>query len=632
MEDSIDLEMLDYDGWSDLEEEEVSARKRRRYSPVRDEGGHTTGIELVTVENDPEALAPPSSSPAVLTPERSSESSTLTSLPSTLTPTPGSPAPCQSIVTLASSTTTVITSLPPPCTVKSSSSSPVVTVTRLTTSGNTTGALLTAVAQTPPVAALASLPPSGSAALTPLPCADAVSVPSPLSSAVGCAVNSRSTCLAQGCKVQGTLEGLMTHWNEIHEVERVLRLCPLTGCNLKFGHVNQVEVHLRRRHHISRPGVRRLLNEVPPLADFVANKKYQYPGVSRPPYFAAPEVPHGALGHLLKGTVQGQVETIVQNAKAVSLPGPQSLAMPRQVLPLPVNMPSAGTPWRMPLPPPTTSGPRLLPPLATSGPRMLPPLASSDPRMLLPQATSGPRRMLPPAISGPRVPRGPPPAISDPRMLPPATTGPGLLPPVMTDCGPRVPQGPALAVTERPLHGAATPATATTLGNAPDCLNESRMPDRRVVLSELRPAPESHAKSCRPSIGAKPADDPLSSHTQRAQVRSLDGTIEELLKQRREATEGAFGAMKREYEKKAEECRVLKRRVTFLESEMRGFEKDSHYVPRPTIVGHLQSIGSTRAHLLLPNLGHTAVFPMTASDLALLNVNDRDQAISCDPL
>ena len=415
MEDSIDLEMLDYDGWSDLEEEEVSARKRRRYSPVRDEGGHTTGIELVTVENDPEALAPPSSSPAVLTPERSSESSTLTSLPSTLTPTPGSPAPCQSIVTLASSTTTVITSLPPPCTVKSSSSSPVVTVTRLTTSGNTTGALLTAVAQTPPVAALASLPPSGSAALTPLPCADAVSVPSPLSSTVGCAVNSRSTCLAQGCKVQGTLEGLMTHWNEIHEVERVLWLCPLTGCNLKFGHVNQVEVHLRRRHHISRPGVRRILNEVPPLADFVANKKYQFPGVSRPLYFAVPEVPHGALGHLLKGTVQGQVETILQSAKAVSLPGPQSLAMPRQVLPLPVNTPSAGMPWRIPLPPPTTSGPRLLPPLATSGPRMLPPLASSDPRMLLPLATSGPKRMLPPAISGPRVPRGPPPAISGPQ-------------------------------------------------------------------------------------------------------------------------------------------------------------------------------------------------------------------------
>ena len=64
MEDSIDLEMLDYDGWSDLEEEEVSARKRSLYSPVRDEDGHTSGIELVTVENDPEALAPPSSSPA----------------------------------------------------------------------------------------------------------------------------------------------------------------------------------------------------------------------------------------------------------------------------------------------------------------------------------------------------------------------------------------------------------------------------------------------------------------------------------------------------------------------------------------------------------------------------------------
>ena len=92
MEDSIDLEMLDYDGWSDLEEEEVSAQKRRRYLPVGDEDGHISGIELVTVENDPEALAPRSSSPAVLTPERSSQSATLTWLPSTLMPTSGSPA------------------------------------------------------------------------------------------------------------------------------------------------------------------------------------------------------------------------------------------------------------------------------------------------------------------------------------------------------------------------------------------------------------------------------------------------------------------------------------------------------------------------------------------------------------
>ena len=216
-------------------------------------------------------------------------------------------------------------------------------------------------------------------------------------------------------------------------------------------------------------------------------------------------------------------------------------------------------------------------------------------------------------------------------MLPPATTGPGLPPSVITDCGPRVPQGPTLAITKRPLCESATPAMATSLGNTPDCPYEPRMPDRQVVLSELYPAPDSHSKSCRPSIGAKPADDPLSSHTLRAQVRNLDGTIEELLRQHCEATEGAFDAMK-EHEKKAEECRVLKCRVAFLELEMRGLEKDSHYVPRPTIVGHLQSIGSTRAHLLLPNLGHTSVFPLTASDITLLNIDDRDQAISCEPL
>ena len=83
--------------------------------------------------------------------------------------------------------------------------------------------------------------------------------------------------------------------------------------------------HCSFPHDLQRPC---LLNEVWHLADFVANKKYQFPGVSQPPCFATPEVPHGALGHLLKGTVQGQMETILQNAKAVSFLGPQPLAMP----------------------------------------------------------------------------------------------------------------------------------------------------------------------------------------------------------------------------------------------------------------------------------------------------------------
>ena len=63
----------------------------------------------------------------------------------------------------------------PPCTMRSVSSYPVATETGMTKSCNRTGELLAPVARTPPVAALASLPSLGSAALMPLPCAGAVS-------------------------------------------------------------------------------------------------------------------------------------------------------------------------------------------------------------------------------------------------------------------------------------------------------------------------------------------------------------------------------------------------------------------------------------------------------------------------
>ena len=96
--------------------------------------------------------------------------------------------------------------------------------------------------------------------------------------------------------------------------------------------------------------------------------------------------------------------------------------------------------------------------------------------------------------------------------------------------------------------------------------------------------------------------------------------------------EAAFSAMKREYERKALECKVLKRRVAVLEGEMRGYEASGRYIPRPTIVGHLQSVGTTRIHLLVPDRGHTAVYPLRRQDLAALELEGRDQAISCDPL
>ena len=87
-----------------------------------------------------------------------------------------------------------------------------------------------------------------------------------------------------------------------------------------------------------------------------------------------------------------------------------------------------------------------------------------------------------------------------------------------------------------------TPYLWAINGSIPNHPEEPMTPARPVVLSELHPVQDLHSWSCHNSIGTKPADDPLSSHTMRAPVWSL----EEPLRQCREATEGAYGAIKKE--------------------------------------------------------------------------------------
>ena len=238
---------------------------RRKSVPGREGVILLFRIELVIMEIDPEAaLAPMRSPPTVLTPECPSVAAALTSLPSmvalgsleltlpsvtlklplstlslaritsvstapmqspsvvapaslaptttsiTLMPPTGSPAlsamaSSHATVVLASltPTTSVVTLLSPPCTVKSASSSPAATVTGMTTTCNTTGELLAPVVTAPPHLSSAVIMPQG------------------------CALPSHLTCPAQVYGVQGTLEGLVTHWKDMHEVERVFWLCPL---------------------------------------------------------------------------------------------------------------------------------------------------------------------------------------------------------------------------------------------------------------------------------------------------------------------------------------------------------------------------------------------------------------------
>ena len=580
MEDSFNL--LDYE-WSDLEDD-VSPSRRVRYSPVKN--GESSGIELSSsLEIDMDSLGYQpllSSSPTAVT----YTSTVIPAAVSFTSETATSARPVSPIIWTTPIPTTT-TTVPVPALTGNPTAVP---LWRASLQAMSTGG---AEMKTFPRSAAAALaPPSVTEPSAPLPAP--VMSPGPASAA---AVQGEVICSALGCMVMGTTEALGTHWLDLHEVEKMLWLCPMPRCHMKSRSSGMLDIHLRVRHKASRPVARKLREEIPPLVDWVVNRKYQFPGVARPQFVILPALPHGALAFNMKETVITEVAAIfpkgstqgpssVPRASAAeTLVSTQDAKQPRQVT-------SVGSWYELAVRPP--------PP---------PPLASIP---------------LPPS---------PPPAVPPPLALPtptPVATPSGLLPPLPQESSsllPPPPQASSSLPPPPPQESSSLPPPMPLSIPLPSPAPVSLQPEnRRVVLTKTCSVPDS-----RPAIPSQPADDPSSNYL-RGHVRSLDGPIEDLLRQRREATEAAFSAMKREYERKALECKVLKRRVAVLEGEMRGYEASGRYIPRPTIVGHLQSVGTTRIHLLVPDRGHTAVYPLHRQDLAALELEGRDQAISCDPL
>ena len=131
------------------------------------------------------------------------------------------------------------------------------------------------------------------------------------------ATASKMRCPAHGCKKQATEEELACHWQNAHESQVVLWLCPMHRCNQRFQSAIQLSIHLRKCHKVSRPVGRRLDN-LPPLADLADNNTFKFPGVARPSYVVEPTFLQGALGHLMKATVQGEVEAILNEKVPVA--------------------------------------------------------------------------------------------------------------------------------------------------------------------------------------------------------------------------------------------------------------------------------------------------------------------------
>ena len=308
MEDSFNL--LDYE-WSDLEDN-VSPSRRVRYSPVKN--GESSGIELSSsLEIDMDSL--------VYQPLMSSSPTVVTSTSETVTP------------AAVSSTAETVTSARP--------ASPIIWTTPIPTStttvpvpaptGNPTAVPLwraSLQAMSTGGAELKTSPRSAAAALAPPPVTEpSAPLPAPVMSpgpASAAAVQGEVICSALGCMVMGTTEALGTHWLDLHEVEKMLWLCPMPRCHMKSRSSGMLDIHLRVRHKASRPVARRLREEIPPLVDWVLNRKYQFPGVARPQFVILPALPHGALAFNMKETVITEVAAIFPKG---STQGPSS--MPR---------------------------------------------------------------------------------------------------------------------------------------------------------------------------------------------------------------------------------------------------------------------------------------------------------------
>ena len=433
---------------------------------------------------------------------------------------------------------------------------------------------------------------------------------------------SRRHCPAVGCAYEGDEEARVAHWRGSHLEVLPLWMCPVGRCKHKCRSKEALLSHLKgKRHKYPVSTVERIM-QLPPLVEMVQNHKFQAPGDVTP--LAGPEeVPEEALPFKNKADLGAQVGVILQsrNVGKVLLPTPAAAAFdvkdwmgllglpPPPPPPLPPAEPVKETDvTAIPLPPLPPSPPE------DTIPDQAPPTDEDRPPLLdevLPLLTEEDRS--PEGL--PEEDRPPPPAVDD-GLPSPVEVEPQVPPPFLSDLDatrgvmPPPPPLPAPAAEEPP-------------------------PDASVPAAEDPPlaAPATAAEEqTRPQVRESPPQHPLSSGSLRTQARRLDMQVEQLQRQRHDVMEAAFYAMKQDIQRVERENEVLRQRVSFLEAELRGYERNAEYVPDPHQVGQLQRVCSCRSHLLVPSAGRTAVFSMGTRDLALLDVGSRSEELSCDPL
>ena len=163
------------------------------------------------------------------------------------------------------------------------------------------------------------------------------------------------------------------------------------------------------------------------------------------------------------------------------------------------------------------------------------------------------------------------------------------------------------------------------LSHLPDELQAPPSPKPAKVVSRIEAAGGLQSKATGSS-----KSEVMSGRYLRSRLRSLDAAVNCLQKIRRDLQESVMEAHKQEVLDKEVENQELRRWVPYLEAQLQ--RSQTGHSTLPTKVGDLQNLSTTRAFVLFPNIGRTAVYSLEPEDVRLLDLANRSEPFSCDHL
>ena len=488
----------------------------------------------------------------------------------------------------------------------------------------------------------------------------------------------RIGCPAEGCNLEPGRISLQQHWSNVHGREILLLYCPLRRCYYRSRTTEKVQQHLAHRHGLTTAQLA-AVNSLPAVAELKKNNGFPDPGDVLAPF--PPEVlPAGAVGPTQKTEIVDEVEEAMREAVchhplaptplvAPLMPPKPTLGIQMQVhvkaatrevlcrnpvaltpvvpslLTLPLVEPPHKRTVRVSQKPATVSKPP--PSSPTEPPNSMTSLIGDEQP---PVTTAASSTSFAPAsavvIPSPTDRKS---SLAHPAGI--LSLSPAPLE-SLEDCKPPSAErvGPCSLLGQEVVtvsNSPAKPDTATTGDSAEVAWLPAEgqwedleawinsLPEELVAPPSPKPSkprpPVEEAGGLRPQRAVAPVCEEASTgRFLRARLRSLDASINCLQKVRRDLQESVTETHKRELQAKEKENGQLRRRVRYLEAQLK--RSTTGHATLPTRVGELQQMSTTRAFVLFPNVDRTAVYSLDPEDIELLDLANRSEQLSCDHL